>query len=204
MVALPKAPSSKWQTRYFDEAKLRFELDFLFEHLLKPLNLLSPKESSTFHQECDHLAEQVAGFSQVFTHRDYHSRNIMVIKDHIGIIDFQDARIGPRSYDLVSLCFDSYVPLTMATRLELLEQGLERHKSITEEDWQSTLFQRQLKAMGSFGYLSLTMKKPKFSSYLKPAATILLELDQHFSNWPFISQTLLPRIAELSEESFLP
>ena len=48
-------------------------------------------------------------------HRDYHSRNLMLHGGALYIIDFQDARIGPDTYDLVSLLRDSYVDLPDAT-----------------------------------------------------------------------------------------
>ena len=47
-------------------------------------------------------------------HRDYHSRNLMLHDGSLYIIDFQDARMGPDTYDLVSLLRDSYVDLSAA------------------------------------------------------------------------------------------
>ncbi len=46
---------------------------------------------------------------KVFVHRDYHSRNLMVIEPNPGVIDFQDAVYGPVTYDLVSLFKDAYI-----------------------------------------------------------------------------------------------
>ena len=55
------------------------------------------------------IAEELAAEPRVLCHRDYHSRNLMLHEVSLYIIDFQDARMGPDTYDLVSLLRDSYV-----------------------------------------------------------------------------------------------
>ena len=57
-------------------------------------------------------------------HRDYHSRNLMLHDRRLYIIDFQDARMGPDTYDLASLLRDSYVDLTEARVDELIRTYL--------------------------------------------------------------------------------
>ena len=62
-----------------------------------------------------HLADRALAQTQVIVHRDFHSRNLMVLPETLtpdgqpGILDFQDAVVGPLSYDLVSLLRDAYV-----------------------------------------------------------------------------------------------
>ena len=68
------------------------------------------------------LADTAAGQPQVFMHRDFHSANLMVLPDsQVGILDFQDAFIGPVTYDLVSLLRDCYIawPDTFVKKLAL-------------------------------------------------------------------------------------
>lgn len=55
------------------------------------------------------IIEVVAKQPSVFMHRDYHSANLMVVKNEVGVLDFQDAFIGPVTYDLVSLLRDCYI-----------------------------------------------------------------------------------------------
>ena len=56
------------------------------------------------------LIESALSQPQVFVHRDFHSRNLMVTRDGgVGVIDFQDAVLGPVTYDLVSLYKDCYI-----------------------------------------------------------------------------------------------
>ena len=57
------------------------------------------------------IVRELAAEPRVLCHRDYHSRNLMLRGDRLFIIDFQDARLGPDTYDLASLLRDSYVDL---------------------------------------------------------------------------------------------
>ena len=63
-----------------------------------------------FEKIFDNLAGHALGQSQVFVHRDFHSRNILLSeKGDMGVVDFQDAVLGPITYDLVSLLKDCYI-----------------------------------------------------------------------------------------------
>ena len=66
------------------------------------------------------IAEELAAEPRVLCHRDYHSRNLMLHDGSLYIIDFQDARMGPDTYDLVSLLRDSYVDLAAPQVDELI------------------------------------------------------------------------------------
>ena len=90
----------------------RQELDNFTEWLLqKHLQLeLSNVELNMLDRSYDFLIQEAHAQPQVCVHRDYHSRNLMLLEnDHIGIIDFQDAVWGPVTYDLVSLIRDCYI-----------------------------------------------------------------------------------------------
>ncbi len=71
-------------------------------------------------REWSAIVEELAGEPRVLCHRDYHSRNLMLHDGALYIIDFQDARMGPDTYDLVSLLRDSYVDLTAQQVDELI------------------------------------------------------------------------------------
>ncbi len=112
------------------------------------------------------IADAVTQQPQVFVHRDYHSRNLMLLANgEIGVIDFQDAVTGPVSYDLVSLLRDAYVVWPPAQvekwvaqfAAMLCETG---HLSAADEavfprwfDWMGA--QRHLKVVGIFARLSI-------------------------------------------------
>ena len=96
----------------YDEKLLRFEMSLFPDWLLqRHLSLeLSSREVQVLRAGMDALVANALEQPQVFVHRDYHSRNLMVCPDaNPGIIDFQDAVRGGFTYDLVSLLRDSYI-----------------------------------------------------------------------------------------------
>jgi aminoglycoside/choline kinase family phosphotransferase len=96
----------------YDERLLRFEVSLYTDWLLgRHLGLeMAGDEARAVDAVFDRLVENALGQPQVFVHRDYHSRNLMVCPvDNPGILDFQDAVRGPLTYDLVSLLRDCYV-----------------------------------------------------------------------------------------------
>jgi len=92
----------------YDAEKLHQEMSLFPEwYLAKHLNIDPPEFLDELFQL---LINSALEQPPVFVHRDYHSRNLMYISDNKpGIIDFQDAVIGPISYDLVSLLRDCYI-----------------------------------------------------------------------------------------------
>lgn len=193
-----------WTKRAFDEAKLYEELLFLYEQFLAPEKIIDASELSIFQSEAQHLSRYLSNFSKFFTHRDFHSRNLMVVGDNLGVIDFQDARLGPPAYDLVSLFFDSYAPLEQITRLEFVKKTIgaiaKNRPDIAqtlEQTWQATLLQRQLKAIGSFGYLTKN-GKGNYLINLKPALKTLVDNCSQLE-WTFLCNELLGRLGEYQQ-----
>jgi aminoglycoside/choline kinase family phosphotransferase len=136
---------------------------------------LSKHEEKTLSDVQVALANSALEQPQVFVHRDYHSRNLMVTeKDNPGVIDFQDAVAGPLTYDLVSLFRDCYIAWPDKQIYAWLDVFLQQRKergccdSFEEAqfyqwfDWMGV--QRHMKAIGIFSRLLLRDKKP---GYLK-------------------------------------
>lgn len=101
-----------WTLKQFTAESMRNELNWFREWFLeKHLALsLSANTRAMLDQAFDFLAQSAASQPQVFVHRDFHSANLMCLpQDQIGILDFQDAFIGPVTYDLVSLLRDCYI-----------------------------------------------------------------------------------------------
>ena len=97
----------------FDAGKLTWELEFFVRHFLLAYRGALPEEPvrAALREEWARIVEELAAEPRVLCHRDYHSRNLMWHDDTLYVIDFQDARMGPDTYDLVSLLRDSYVDL---------------------------------------------------------------------------------------------
>ncbi len=93
----------------FDEAKLSWELDFFFEHYFGSLRqeTMRHAETAELKAELNDIAAELAAVPRVLCHRDYHAANLMIDhKKRMRIVDHQDARMGPASYDLVSFLLD--------------------------------------------------------------------------------------------------
>ena len=105
-------------------------------------------------------------------HRDYHSRNLMLHDGSLYIIDFQDARMGPDTYDLASLLRDSYVDITDRELDELiayflaLKGGDAGDGANSARRFDLMALQRNLKALGTFGYQTTTRRNPVYIQYM--------------------------------------
>lgn len=100
-----------WEFPIFDERMREELLRFREWYLIKHLNLsLTAKEENLLTEVFEILIQSALEQPQVCVHRDYHSRNLMVLPNNrVGILDFQDAVWGPVTYDLVSLIRDCYI-----------------------------------------------------------------------------------------------
>src|ERR671920_1113635 len=98
----------------FDVEKLTWELDFFIKHFIEAYRgvVIPAAARDELRREFTVVVESLASEPRVLCHRDYHSRNLMLHHGELYIIDFQDARMGPDTYDLVSLLRDSYVDFT--------------------------------------------------------------------------------------------
>ncbi|MEN9835497.1 MAG: hypothetical protein RL011_1690 [Pseudomonadota bacterium] len=204
--------SSVWCQRAFDTERFVWELKFFVQKYALPIAgiTFSAADEAQFNLEATRLAEALSAGSSYFVHRDFHSRNIMVKEEKLAVIDFQDARLGPASYDLVSLCFDSYVPFSSELRAELMGCGLNLIRQNLGESvyqdannlWRPMLLQRQLKAIGSFGYLTVDKKRHNYLKYVGPALSTLESQKVADDRWPFLSDTLIRSLRISLDKSF--
>jgi aminoglycoside/choline kinase family phosphotransferase len=160
----------------FDVEKLTWELDFFLKHFVEGYRgvALSAAERTAFAAEWAAIAGELASEPRVLCHRDYHSRNLMLHDGSLHIIDFQDARMGPDTYDLVSLLRDSYVDITDRDLDELIAYFLAlkmRDDTAPGDDefrrrFDLMALQRNLKALGTFGYQTITRRNTVYIQYI--------------------------------------
>ena len=162
----------------FDTDKLSWELEFFYKYFLKQYRGLSPSlgVQQALSREWSGIVEELAGERRVLCHRDYHSRNLMLNGGSLFIIDFQDARMGPDTYDLVSLLRDSYVDLASHQVEELIAYFLaitHGATGVSAEDatefrrrFDVMALQRNLKALGTFGYQTVTRGNTVYIQYI--------------------------------------
>jgi N-acetylmuramate 1-kinase len=157
----------------FDTAKLEWELQHFLKHFVEGHRrvVLSAEHRAALSAELRALAEEVASWPRVLCHRDYHSRNLMVRDGGLVWVDFQDARMGPATYDLASLLRDAYVELGEDEVAALAESfrasalpGEPRDVFERRFDWMCV--QRTLKALGTFGYMDTVRGNPIYLQYV--------------------------------------
>ena len=151
----------------YDEALLRRELNLFPEwYIAKHLGVtLTAKQQAKLEQVFVRILDNNLAQPRVYVHRDYHSRNLMLVaENNPGILDFQDAVYGPITYDLASLFKDAYVkweePEIMDWLIRYWEKarkaGLPVHEDFGEfyRDYEMMGVQRHIKVLGIFARLS--------------------------------------------------
>jgi len=197
----------------YDETLLRFELSLFRDWLCDThLNLsFSEEDERRWQACCDVLVDNATCQPQVFVHRDYHSRNLMVTEqNNPGILDFQDAVEGPFTYDLVSLLKDCYISwpaddvrqwalgyyrkLSTATHERVDEQQFCRYFELMG-------VQRELKAAGIFCRLNHRDTKPAYLDNVPRTLNYIVELGSRYEEldflMPLISERVLPAWRDL-------
>ncbi|ORU93854.1 MAG: phosphotransferase [Cycloclasticus sp. symbiont of Poecilosclerida sp. N] len=160
---------------HYDLASLQQEMNLFDEWFVKQLLgvELSKQEQQVLANIKNILSQSALEQPQVFVHRDYHSRNlILTVENNPGVIDFQDAVKGPITYDLVSLYKDCYIAWPDEQIYAWLDSFLQqrkargRHDDFDKQrfyrwfDWMGV--QRHLKVLGIFARLALRDGKPNY------------------------------------------
>ncbi len=169
----------------FDPEKLMYEFDFFIKHAL--CGYFGRRADDGRMAALRREFEKICGILDrpelsVLNHRDYHSRNVIVKLGKPYVIDFQDARLGLPQYDLVSLIRDSYLVLDESMFQELKEYY---HASAAKRGilampsrdfdhfFDIQAFQRNVKAVGTFGYQVSALGNMKFEKYIQPTLQYL-------------------------------
>lgn len=182
----------------YDEKLLRDEMQLFVDWFLeKQLQLdLTPEETSLVEAVFDVMVDSAMQQPQVFVHRDYHCRNLMVTSDNNpGVLDFQDAVFGPVTYDLVSLfkdCYFQFERSEVVAWVETFRDGM-RPQTVDAQSflkWFDFMgLQRHLKCAGIFSRLNLRDSKPRYLddiplvlSYISEVTKLYPELES-FGAW---------------------
>ena len=174
------SPARLAYQRAFDMEKLGGELEFFRTHFLEGHRgvRLAPDTRAALDKEFAALATRLAAEPRVLCHRDCHSRNLMVQAGRLRLIDFQDARLGPDTYDLASLLCDAYVDLrgeeAEAYRALFLDLRATRAggatgraaRQVFARRFHVMAAQRTLKALGTFGFQASARGNPAYLAYV--------------------------------------
>ena len=189
---------------HYDDKRLMDEMAlfsdwFIRCHLDYALN---PEQEKTLQDGYELLAKSALAQPQVFVHRDYHARNIMLLEDkRQGLIDFQDAVWGPMTYDLVSLLRDCYVRwpreqslswaaayFRQAQERALLPAEYQEVNFLQEFEWMGA--QRHLKAIGIFSRLNHRDNKPVYLGDIPRTYSYLLEVSSAYPELAAMQEVL--------------
>jgi aminoglycoside/choline kinase family phosphotransferase len=190
----------------FDAAKLTWELEFFAKNFLEGYRgvVLTAAARAALTDEFSTIVGELAAEPRVLCHRDYHSRNLMLHRDNLYIIDFQDARMGPDTYDLVSLLRDSYVDLPedevddlIAFFLALRRGGGDPQEFRRRFDLMAV--QRNLKALGTFGFQTLSRRNPVYIQYIPRTLNYVRANLQRYPRFGRLHELLAEHLEELRQ-----
>lgn len=149
---------------------------------------------------------------QVFMHRDYHSANLMVLPAHgVGILDFQDAFIGPLTYDVASLLRDCYVdwPEEETRRRALNYAQLLRKQGLLKDvtdaefirwfDWMG--LQRHIKALMTFARKFVRDQQPRYLAYVPRTLNYIIQVSQHYPELRVLTEYYAGRVQQAVKET---
>ena len=203
----------------FDVKKFSEEIDFFFEHAVREFGgiALSDSEERAIEDRFLPFLEELAALPRVLAHRDYHSRNVMVVDPPAGgprglrILDFQDARMGNVFYDLCSLLRDSYVALS-GKAVDRLCYAY-RHASTADlrSKWgdpaafeyrhDAAALQRNVKAIGTFGNQAHNRGKTFYLRFIPPTVAYLAANFERNPRMRPLADKLLPILSALSSKA---
>lgn len=185
----------------FDTEKFLWEMNYGREHLLE--KLLQFKMSDKVSEELKNVFTQICRLlhaePKYISHRDYHSRNLMMKLDQLCVIDFQDARLGPVQYDLVSLVRDSYVDISDSFAQMIIQDYLEKakpylkHVSVEEfmRVYEIQAIQRCFKACGSFSSFLNMRDDRRYLKYIQPTIKKVIKSLGQFPEYKLFGDILI-------------
>jgi len=191
-----------WEMKHF--------IDFALSPF--PETDLNTQQKLKLIREFEFIANMLHQMPMVLTHRDFHSRNIMLLGNtdfdlqwddwdlELAVIDFQDALLGPMTYDIASLLRDCYIDLDEDLEGQLLwdfMHELDRRGELSADEFldframfEMTALERNLKAIGRFFYFYLVNHKTTHLKYIEPTIKKALRAVRSLGSVPVIQEVL--------------
>jgi aminoglycoside/choline kinase family phosphotransferase len=160
---------------------------------------LSDADQKTLQGEFLTICEELDSQPKYVCHRDYHSRNLMLKLGRVYVIDFQDARLGPLQYDLVSLVHDSYVGLSAESIARIKKDYLAKATAAGpagairpdfDDVFRVQLIQRCFKACGSFTSFYNSRNDTRYLKYIRHTAQLVAHAVRNDSRFKLFDRVL--------------
>jgi len=194
------APAGAELNPPFDCAKFLDEMEMTREFYVE--RLCRSGESASLARHFETLCTNLEQHKYEICHRDYHGENIHVINGSIFIIDYQDLRRGPDTYDLASLLRDRGVAQILGDDVE--EELIARYRERLGADaairtrYFETLLQRTIKIIGTFAKQAVTRERTHYLDYIPPALQTIERCAREVPQYQELAR-LFPRNAEMRE-----
>ncbi|MFQ5669310.1 MAG: aminoglycoside phosphotransferase family protein [Acidobacteriota bacterium] len=191
-----------------DAARFRFELNLFFDQVVTGLRgrSVDTRQRALIGEAFDRFCRRLDRPPLVLCHRDFHSRNLMVAPGgELIVLDHQDARRGPETYDLASLLCDPYVDVpeergeAMIRRFHATLGGGETLEAFRLRVHEMSV-QRALKAAGTFANQKLEHGRARYLSFLPAALTGARRNLELCPDLDFLREALAPWVEEFSGE----
>jgi aminoglycoside/choline kinase family phosphotransferase len=211
LASRPAGSPSVCQKIQFDTDKFMWEMNYAHEHFLEKVGgiRLTDREQRTLQSEFLDICETLHRLPKFVCHRDYHSRNLMLKFGRIYVIDFQDARLGPIQYDLVSLIHDSYVRLSTESIDHIKNNYVTKARVLGPEGvirpdfddmFNLQIVQRCFKACGSFTSFFNMRNDTRYLKYVGHTAALVQETLDRMEKYGLFRRIL--RDSGLSERNY--
>ena len=173
------------EIRVFTRPMLLWETSYCRENFFRRLCGLEISEEANRRLDAELL--ELAGENErspyLLIHRDFQSQNILLHEGRIRFVDYQGARLAPFAYDLASLLRDPYMSIPPAMRKELAGEYRDALQALdyplSEEEFRrhylAASLQRNMQALGAYGFLSLTKGKMRYLDYAAPCLELLID-----------------------------
>ena len=169
------------------------EMLLFTEWYLKKLKNFKLEDQDMLSKIFSLISEKALAQGRCFVHRDYHSRNLMFLSESdLGILDYQDAVMGPLTYDLVSLLKDAYIEWDEDFLLDQVVRYWENSKKVGlikneefssfYEDFEWMGVQRHLKILGVFSRLSIRDKKDQYLKNIPLVEKYLMHTSERYKS----------------------
>ncbi|MFH1223653.1 MAG: phosphotransferase [Pseudomonadota bacterium] len=178
----------------YQTAARSFDVSFTKEKFISELVMTNEYYSQSSDKRLlpffNELVDEMMKQAQLFLHRDYHSRNLMVKNGHLVVIDYQDARMGPFTYDLASLTIDPYIKLTSDITNELVEKYYDGIKDVVgvnskeyKRYYELCYLQRGIKILGTYAYQKIKKGNSGYMRYIPPSVEKIRSVLGSFPEW---------------------
>jgi aminoglycoside/choline kinase family phosphotransferase len=176
----------------FTKDKFMSELKMTTEYYIKAYKqkALKGPEQKELEAVYEELVNEMMMQKKLLLHRDYHSRNLMVKEGSLYVIDYQDSRLGPYSYDVASLVIDPYIVMDKELRDRVITGyycGIKAYVKDTyiefKRNYHLCFLQRGIKILGTFAYQKVERNNDRYLEYIHPSENKIKDVLKAFPEW---------------------